>query len=107
MGGRDSCRDLRPYSRYRALFVDDELTPGVLPRSHHPRHCRVRVVLDLDPILRSAALIRPIAAFRDQSLQAEFASNKHGLVQCMSPELAHRVIWCKAALRSLSERSGH
>jgi len=33
MGGRDSCRDLRPHSRYRTLFVDDELTPGVLPRS--------------------------------------------------------------------------
>jgi len=29
MGGRDSCRDLRPHSRYRALFVDDELTPDV------------------------------------------------------------------------------
>jgi hypothetical protein len=29
MGGRDSCRDLRPHSRYRALFVDVELTSGV------------------------------------------------------------------------------
>ncbi len=29
MGGRDSCRDFRPHSRYRALFVDDELTPDV------------------------------------------------------------------------------
>jgi len=33
MGGRDFYCDLRPHSRYRTLFVDDELTPGVLPRS--------------------------------------------------------------------------
>ena len=32
MGGRGSCRDLRPHPRYRALFVDDELTPDVMPR---------------------------------------------------------------------------
>jgi hypothetical protein len=36
MGGRDSCRDLRLCSSYRVLLVDDELTSGVLPRSHHP-----------------------------------------------------------------------
>ena len=55
MGGRDSCRDLRPHSRYRALFVDDELTPDVMPRSHHSRHRRMLAVLHLDPVLRSAA----------------------------------------------------
>jgi hypothetical protein len=36
MGGRDFYCDLRPHSRYRTLFVDDELTPDVLPRSHQP-----------------------------------------------------------------------
>jgi hypothetical protein len=59
MGGRDSCCDLRPYSRYRALFVDDELTPDVMPRSHHSRHRRMLAVLHLDPgCLRISPLAR-------------------------------------------------
>jgi hypothetical protein len=46
---------------------------NLFERLHHPLHRRMRAVLHLDPVLRPAGAIRPIAAFGDQPLQPHHA----------------------------------
>jgi hypothetical protein len=104
MGGRHSRSDLRPYSRYRVLLADGELTSGALPRSHHPKHRRMLPVLQLDPVFRPTSLIWPgFPPLRHQAFKAHIAGGTKQVGPDFSLfEIAHE----DATIRSAGQEAG-
>ena len=68
-----------------ALVARRAAEPQPLPeRLHHPIHRRMLPVLRLDPELRPAALVGPVAMFRDEALQPHVACS----TEEVQPDLA-------------------